>query len=73
MANNVGVVLIVVIIIIIIIIEVKYFYQNAQSYVGNKQTYCVHLFILGNTIYFQSSTLERKCIPLALKWGHFGA
>ncbi len=72
MVNNVGVVVIVVIL-ILIIIEVKYFNQNTQSCVGNKQTYCVHLFILGNTIYFQSSTLERKCIPLALKWGHFGA
>jgi hypothetical protein len=66
MANNVGVV-VVIIIIIIIIIEVKYFYQNAQSYVGNKQTFCVHLFIFGNTIHFQSSILERKCIPLAQK------
>jgi len=32
------VVVVVVIIIIIIIIKLKYFYQNAQSYVENKQT-----------------------------------
>jgi uncharacterized membrane protein YqiK len=32
------VVVVIIIIIIIIIIKVKYFYQNAQSYVENKQT-----------------------------------
>jgi len=32
------VVVVVIIIIIIIIIKLKYFYQNAQSYVENKQT-----------------------------------
>jgi cytochrome c-type biogenesis protein CcmE len=77
--NNVVLVLIVVvvvvgaaiiIIIIIIIIEIKYFYQNAQIYVEkqtNKQIYCVHLFIFGNTILFPIINFKKKVYTSCIK------
>jgi len=71
MVNNVGVVVIVVIvvirIIIIIIIEVNYFYQNAQSCVGNKQTYCVHLFIFWK-YYLIRKKVYTSCIKMRSFW-----